>query len=344
MTFDKVKICLITDEQQRFYYTDYQSSDGYVLLEEGKVTLIVDSRYLYEAHQVLDSKGVEVLEGSSLGILKERMEKLGTSSIGIDFSVTTLTQLENFKKALGEDIEFVNIAKDIADDMIVKSEEELARIKKACEIAERAYHETLTLLRVGMSEREVANELEYRFKKYGASGKSFDTIVGFGPNSAVPHHETGEDTLKDGDVVLMDFGCIYKGYCSDMTRTCVFGKATQEFKDAYAAVLEAHQNAFNIKEGMSGVEADALARDVLKKHGRAEAFTHSLGHGIGLHIHELPNLSPRSPHVIGNGMVYSNEPGVYYDGKFGIRIEDSCYMKDGVTHSFMSDSKELIEL
>lgn len=344
MKFDKVKICLITDEQQRFYYTDYQSSDGFVLLEDGKTTLIVDSRYLYEAHQVLDGKGVEVIEGSSLDVLKDKLSALGANAVGIDYSVTTLTQLEYFKKALGEDVHFENIAKEIADDMIIKSDEELSRIAKACEIAQRAYHETVELLHVGMSEREVANELEYRFKKYGASGKSFDTIVGFGANSAVPHHETGDDTLKEGDVVLMDFGCVYKGYCSDMTRTCVFGKASDEFRQSYKAVLEAHKNAFNIVDGMTGVEADALARDVLKSYGLDKYFTHSLGHGIGLHIHELPNLSPRSPYIIGNGMVYSNEPGVYYDGKFGIRIEDSCYMKDGITHSFMYDDKELVEL
>ncbi len=343
MTFDKVKICVISDQQQRFYYTDYMSSDGFVILEEGKTTLVVDSRYLYEAHKVLDPKGIAVVDGRGVELVKERMEALGVNTVGIDFSVTTLSMLEYYKKALG-DVEFVDVAKDIADDMIVKSAEELARIRKACEIAQKAYHETLSILKVGMTEREVANELEYRFKKYGASGKSFDTIVGFGPNSAVPHHETGEDTLKDGDVVLMDFGCVYKGYCSDMTRTCVFGKATEEFKSAYSAVLEAHNNAFNISSDMTGAEADALARDVLKKYGRDEAFTHSLGHGIGLHIHELPTLSTRSTNVIQDGMVYSNEPGVYYDGKFGIRIEDSCYMEGGKTYSFMTDDKSLKEI
>ncbi len=344
MTFDNVKVCLITDEQQRFYYTDFLSSDGFVILQEEKTTLIVDSRYLYEAQQVLDGKGVDVVLGSNLSFLKEILDANNIKQVGIDYSVTTLTQLEWFKKAL-EGVEFINVGDKIADDMIVKTDEELYRLKVACEIAEKSYYEVLPLLKEGVTEREIANELEYRFKKNGASGKSFDTIIGFGSNSAVPHHETGDTALKKGDVVLMDFGCVYKGYCSDMTRTCVFGKASDEFKDAYNAVLEAHLNALNnIKAGTTGVEADAFARDVLKKHGRDDVFTHSLGHGIGLHIHELPNLSPRSSHVINDGMVYSNEPGVYYDGKFGIRIEDSCYMKDGITHSFMSDDKRLIEL
>lgn len=337
----KAPICLITDEKQRFYYTDYASTDGYVILQEDKITLVVDSRYVYEAQQVLKGKDIEVVEGGNLALFKERVEAINAKVVGIDFALTSIKEYERLKGLLPE-VEFVDIGDEIAKDMIVKSDEELRRIRKACEIAQKSYYEILPLLKEGITEREIANELEYRFKKYGASGKSFDTIVAFGANSAVPHHETGEDTLKKNSVVLIDFGCVYKGYCSDMTRTCFFGEPDEEFVSAYNAVLKAHNNALeNIRQGMTGVEADALARDVLAKYGRAKVFTHSLGHGIGTHIHELPNLSPRANNVIENGMVFSNEPGVYYDGKFGIRIEDSCYLKDGVAHTFMTDSKQL---
>lgn len=337
----KAPICLITDEKQRFYYTDYASTDGYVILQEDKITLVVDSRYVYEAQQVLKGKDIEVVEGGNLALFKERVESIGAKVVGIDFALTSIKEYERLKALLPE-VEFVDIGDEVAHDMIVKSDEELRRIRKACEIAEKSYYEILPLLKEGITEREVANELEYRFKKYGASGKSFDTIVAFGANSAVPHHETGEDTLQKNSVVLIDFGCVYKGYCSDMTRTCFFGEPDEEFVSAYNAVLEAHNNALeNIRQGMTGVEADALARDVLAKYGRANVFTHSLGHGIGTHIHELPNLSPRANNILDNGMVFSDEPGVYYDGKFGIRIEDSCYLKDGVAHTFMTDSKEL---
>ncbi len=337
----KAPICLITDEKQRFYYTDYASTDGYVILQGDKTTLVVDSRYVYEAQQVLKGKDVEVVEGSNLSLFKERVESIGARVVGIDFALTSIKQYESLKKLLA-DVEFVDIGDEIAKDMIIKSDEELSRIQKACEIAEKSYYEILPLLKEGVTEREIANELEYRFKKYGASGKSFDTIVAFGANSAVPHHETGDDTLKKNSVVLIDFGCVYKGYCSDMTRTCFFGEPDEEFVSAYNAVLEAHMNAFEgIREGMTGVQADAIARETLAKSGRASVFTHSLGHGIGTHIHELPNLSPRANNILENGMVFSDEPGVYYDGKFGIRIEDSCYLKDGVAHTFMTDSKGL---
>lgn len=344
MTFDKMQLCLITDEKQRFYYTDYASTDGYVILSGNKTTLVVDSRYLYEAQQVLAQKGIEVVLGNNFDALKAEIDAVGADKVGIDFSLTSVKEFEKLK-TLFPNVEFVDVGDDIARDMIVKTEEEISRIRIACEIAQKSYYEILPLLKVGITEREIANELEFRFKKYGASDKSFDTIVAFGANSAVPHHETGEDTLKENSVVLIDFGCIYKGYCSDMTRTCFFGKPDQEFLDAYNAVYEAHMNALdNISEGMTGAQADALARDVLKDRGMDRAFTHSLGHGIGIHIHELPTLSPRGNITLENGMIFSDEPGVYFDGKFGIRIEDSCYLADGKAHTFMTDDKRLIIL
>lgn len=344
MTFDKTPLCLITDEKQRFYYTDYASTDGYVILSENKTVLVVDSRYLYEARQVLAPKGIEVVLGSNYDALKNAIDFTGAKTVGIDFSLTSVKEFDVLKEQFSQ-IRFVDIADEIAQDMIIKSDEEILRTKVACEIAQRSYFEILPLLKKGITEREVANELEYRFKKYGASGKSFDTIVAFGANSAVPHHETGDDTLKDNSVVLIDFGCVYKGYCSDMTRTCFFGTPTQEFIDAYNAVYEAHMFALdNISEGMTGAEADSLARNTLKKYGMDNVFTHSLGHGIGIHIHELPTLSPRGNIVLENGMIFSDEPGVYFDGKFGIRIEDSCYLAEGRAHSFMTDDKKLIVL
>ena len=192
--------------------------------------------------------------------------------------------------------------------------------------------------------KQIAAELEYLFKKNGASDKSFDTIIAFGANSAVPHHETGNKKLTKNMPVLMDFGCIYRGYCSDMTRTLWFGDTPSEkFLSAYEAVYDAHMNASeNIVQGMNGGEADALARDILNNRGYGEYFTHSLGHGIGVNIHEEPRLAPKQECVLVNGMVFSNEPGVYFDGKFGIRIEDSVYMQDGKVHSLMQDDKKLI--
>ena len=198
-----------------------------------------------------------------------------------------------------------------------------------------------------MTENEVAAELEYLMRKNGASGTSFDTIVAFGENSSVPHHETGLRKLNYGDIVLIDFGCKYNGYCSDCTRTFLFGddKKHDDFKSAYEKVLEAHLIAKQkITNDITGKQADAYARDCLKKYGLDKYFTHSLGHGIGINIHEFPAISPKSEDTLLNGMVFSDEPGVYFEGKFGIRIEDSVMLDCGKVVSLTDSDKNLIIL
>ena len=181
----------------------------------------------------------------------------------------------------------------------------------------------------------------------GADGTSFEPIVAFGRGSSVPHHETGDTKLKFGDVVLIDFGCKTQGYCSDCTRTFLFGDdgRHRDFKEKYAIVLEAHER---VKEtlvsGMTGREADAIARDLFAAKGLDKYFTHSLGHGIGLQIHEYPVLAPRGEEVLTDGMVFSDEPGLYFAGSYGIRIEDSAYMENGRAVSFMKTDKKLTVL
>ena len=198
-----------------------------------------------------------------------------------------------------------------------------------------------------MSENDVAAELEYLMRKNGASGTSFLTIVAFGKNSSVPHHETCGDKLKFGDIILIDFGCKINGYCSDCTRTFLFGDDGKHgnFKTAYGHVLKAHML---VKEklvaGVSGKVADGYARNYLKEYELDKFFTHTLGHGIGVNIHENPSLSPRSEEILVNNMVFSDEPGVYFTGKFGIRIEDTVMLSNGKVVSLTDSDKNLIIL
>ena len=342
MKFDKTNLVLVTDEKQRLYFLGYHSTDGYVVLEKNSTTLVIDNRYFHAAQQLLEPKGIKVVLGADYTYLKERIDALKTNTVGIDFDVTTVSDCQKVE-ALG--VKAVDVAAEIKECMLVKRQDELDNIAIACDIAEKSFNDILPLIKKGVTEREVANALEYNFKKYGASGTSFDTIVAFGKNAAVPHHETGDDKLNDDECVLIDFGCVYKGYCSDMTRTMFYGQPSKEFLDAYNVVLKANLKALDeIKEGMTGKQADAIARDVLRENGYDGYFTHSLGHGIGVNIHELPRLSPRSEDVLKNNMVFSDEPGVYFNDKFGIRIEDSCYMKDGKAVSFMKTTKDLILL
>ena len=339
MDFSEAKIYLITDEKQRLYFTGFSSSAGYVAITENETVFVVDSRYLFAAEKRLKKKGIKVVGGRDLCPLKEMIEKTGAASVGIDFGKTTLSEFEAYK-ALG--VKMIDVSKEIEIKMAVKSDDEIKKLAKACAIAEKSFREAVKEIKVGMTERELAAILEYRFRANGASDKSFDTIVAFGANSAVPHHETGNKRLKENMPVLMDFGCVYKGYCSDMTRTFFFGTPTPGFVKAYSAVLRAHVKAYeNIREGMTGVEADKIARDVLAEEGYGKYFTHSLGHGIGVNIHEYPWVSPKGENVLKNGMIFSIEPGVYLNGKFGIRIEDSEVMADGRPRTFMKQPKYL---
>ena len=320
----------------RAYLTGFYSTDGYAVLNRDICTLIVDSRYIEAAEKALQGGNIRVVEGG----YKTAIELLkGKKKIGVAYPFTNATRYLALKE---EGFELSDCMPALKHAMLYKTEEELKLIKKACEIAEDGLLALLPEIKEGMKETDVAGLLEYKMRALGASGTSFDTIVAFGENGSVPHHETGARKLKFGDPVLIDFGCKFKGYCSDCTRTFLFGddKKHEEFKKIYADVLTAHEL---VKEklvaGMTGKEGDAIARDYLESKGLGKYFTHSLGHGIGLQIHEYPTLSPRGEDKIENGMVFSDEPGVYLAGKLGIRIEDSVTMKNGKVVSFMKKTE-----
>ena len=308
----------VTAPDLRFYLTGFSSSDGCVVTDGEGTAFYTDARYLEAAAAALKGSGIAVKQAPKGGysVLAE-----GAGTLAVSLSRMTA--------------------------MSVKDEGELAAIKEACRIADRAFEDMLGAFKEGMTENDAAAELEYRMRKFGASGTSFDTIMAFGEGSSVPHHETGTRRLKFGDIILMDFGCKWGGYCSDCTRTLLFGddKKHEDFKKAYAQVLKAHYAAKeNITCGMTGREADEAARSVLRGAGLDKYFTHSLGHGIGINIHEFPYLSPRSTDVLADGMVFSDEPGVYFEGDFGIRIEDSVTLSGGKVLSLTDSDKKLIIL
>ncbi len=329
---------VVTQEDYRFYLTGFQSSFGVVVADKNGAKFYTDSRYL-EAAKSKVNEGIKVLEypkGESLADLLK-----GYSSLALSLAKTSASEYISLKNA-GYDIVDSTSAFELS--MAIKLPDELKNIKAACEVADKAYLALLPQIKEGMSENQVAALLEYEMRKFGASGTSFSTICAFGANSSVPHHETDDTKLKFGDIVLIDYGCKVGGYCSDCTRTFLFGddKKHEEFKQAYNRVLEAHML---VKEkftaGMTGREGDAIARDYLKQYGLDKYFTHSLGHGIGINIHESPNLSPKSEQVFENGMVFSDEPGVYFEGKFGIRIEDTVTLENGKVVSLTDSDKSL---
>ncbi|MBQ7948803.1 MAG: aminopeptidase P family protein [Clostridia bacterium] len=324
------------------YITGLEPENGCAVVDKTGVTLYTDMRYMEAAEKLLAGTDIKPV----LYKQDELLKRLAAyESVGISFDQTAHVEYLALEKAGAK---LKNIDDAYTQAMTVKNEWELGNIAKACEIAEDAFNELLPEIKEGMTETEVAAMLEYKMRKLGAQGVSFETIVAFGAHAAVPHHETGLTKLKFGDEILIDFGCKVNGYCSDITRTFLFGDdgKHEDFKKAYASVLKAHNLAKEkIVAGMTGKEADAIARDSLKADGYGDLFTHSLGHGIGLNIHEKPIVSPRSEQVLQNGMVFSDEPGVYVAGEYGIRIEDTVTLKDGKVMSFMSKTdKKLIIL
>ncbi len=331
-----VDALFIEQDFLRAYLTGFSSTDGFVVLNRDFCTLVVDSRYFEAAEKALKGGMICVVEGS----YKTALELLqGKKTLGVAYPFTTAARYLALSEA---GFSLSDCMPALKKAMLFKSEAEISLIRKACEIAEDALLALLPELKEGMKEKDVAGLLEYKMRLLGASGTSFDTIVAFGENGSVPHHETGDRKLSFGDPVLIDFGCKFGGYCSDCTRTFLFGddKKHGDFKEIYAHVLAAHEL---VKEklvaGMTGREGDAIARNYLESKGLGKYFTHSLGHGIGLQIHEYPTLSPRGEDKIENGMVFSDEPGVYLAGKLGVRIEDSVTMKDGKVVSFMNKTE-----
>lgn len=329
-------------EDLRFYLTGFASSFGYVVTDKNGTVFYTDKRYLEGAETAFNGTPIKVAEYPR-GVKPTELFKR-YKSIAMPLC----------KLSASEYVDYCNAGFDIIDSfpafktaMSIKSAQEIANIKLACEATDRAYNQLLPQIKEGMTENEVAALLEYLMRKNGASCTSFETICAFGANGSVPHHETGNAKLKFGDAILIDFGCKISGYCSDCTRTFLFGDdgKHEEFKSDYEKVLRAHEL---VKEkfasGMTGKEGDAIARDYLANYGLAEYFTHSLGHSLGINIHESPTLSPNDESVFSDGMVFSDEPGVYIAGKLGIRIEDTVTLEGGKVVSLTNSDKKLLIL
>lgn len=334
----------IYSKENRRYISGFTGSTGYVIVTANKAYFVTDFRYREQAQQ--QCKGFEVIiHGSSLlNQLKETIQGANIKTMGVEDSFMTVVFHENLKSNL-EGVELVPL-KGIMDDLrLYKDAEEIESIAKAASIADAAFAHILSFIKPGMTEREVAVELEYFCKKSGASDMSFESIVASGVRSSLPHGVFSDKVINQGEFLTMDFGCVYNGYCSDMTRTVFVGKADEKQKKIYNTVLEAQEKALEqIKPGLLGKEVDKIARDIITAAGYGENFGHGLGHGVGLAVHEEPRLSPMGDRALEANMVVTDEPGIYIAEYGGVRIEDLVLVTaDG--HRVLSKSpKHLIEL
>lgn len=325
------------DRLNRRYCSGVDVAEGYLLYSETAV-YFTDMRYFSAAKIKLEKAGIKACVFRDFNDIADEIRAQNIDTAYIDFTRTTMAEYAEYKKYF-RNIE--DCSKQLSVLRSVKSKSETDSIKKACEISQKAVRYAFSNVKEGITESELKKLLEDYMTELGGEGASFDTIVAFGANAAVPHHETGNTRLKYGEAVLIDTGCIVNGYCSDITRTAFFGEPNEEFLKAYNAVLSANEKAEKeICADMLGKDADKIARDVLKEFGYGELFTHSLGHGVGLEIHESPRLSPSSDDKLKNNTVFTVEPGVYLDGKFGIRIEDTCIIENGKLKRLFTDDKK----
>ena len=324
---------LLTSMPNVFYVSGFTGDNVVLFISADKQILITDSRYTLQAREQSPHFQVITAKGSLVGELAD----FNLKNLGFEADSVTCAQLDSFKNSI-KDCSFKDCSGFLKEIRTVKTEEEIALIRKAAQIADSAFKHICTIAKVGMTENDIALELEFFMRKNGAEGVSFPTIVAAGDHGAMPHAEPGDRVIKDGDCVVMDFGCKYKGYCSDMTRTVFFGRAEEEQVKVYNAVLSAQKAALaQIKAGVCENIPDKAARDALEKEGLEKYFTHSLGHGVGVQIHEDPRMAPKCTGVLKENMLVTVEPGVYIDGFVGVRIEDLVVVTpdgyENLTHS-----------
>jgi Xaa-Pro aminopeptidase len=315
------------------YLSGFTGDTGCVIVGEKERYLLVDSRFYTQAAQESDFEMVKV-ENSSL--TEKALEILKGKNVGIEgtkFFYSWYTDVSN-------DLKLQNVEEDLYAIRAVKDQEEVEKIKRAIEVAQNALKKTLEKFHVGMTEREFSSLLTYEMEMHGAQKPSFETIVASGSRGALPHGLASDKKMEKGEMVVVDFGALVDGYCSDITRTFGIGKVPQKALDAYAAVLGAQLKAIeSAKSGMKGKEIDGVARDFLKEKKLDTYFGHGLGHGLGMDVHESPFLNKRYDKPINNMAVVTFEPGVYIPGEFGIRIEDDVLLTEN-GHEVLSNFKK----
>ena len=320
---------LVSHPDNRRYLSGFTGSVGLLLVSQERALLITDFRYVEQAGEEAPDFEVVRLDRDFVELLPHLAEEVGARRIAFEGEAVNVAQHRRWQEAVAE-VELVPQMGLIEGLREVKDEAELRLIREAVSLTDRALAYLLEVIAPGMSEREVAWKLEAFIHTHGAEGLAFPSIVASGPNAAKPHATPSERPLGTSEPIVLDLGARVHGYCSDMTRTIVIGPPDDKFREVHQAVLEAQLAALEaLRPGMSGVEADRVAREALEASGYGDAFGHGLGHGVGLAVHEGPSASPRSQDVLRPGMTLTVEPGVYLPGWGGVRVEDLVVIGEG---------------
>jgi len=335
---------LLTSRYSRYYGAEFDIAEGVAVVSKKGCRYFTDSRYIEAAQKGI--KGFEVLMVDRAHpytqLLNETIADFGITALGYEENYLTVAEFSAYEKKLNAKL--VPMHGKISGFRAVKEPWELELMRQAQAIADKAFAEVCTRIQAGMTEKQLQAELIYCLYKNGGEGLSFDPIVVSGSNTSLPHGVATDRVIREGDFITMDFGVLYKGYCSDMTRTVAVGYVTDEMEKVYNTVLQAQLAGIAATHaGVKGKDVDAAARQVIADAGYGEYFGHGYGHSLGLEVHEAPNCNPSGETVMEAGMIASAEPGIYLPGKFGVRIEDVViFTRDGCENITKSPKKLII--
>ena len=336
---------LITNPSDWYYLNGFTGESGVLIADRRSLTLITDGRFTVQAND--EVRGASVVEHKD-GLYRtcgELLKKRQTKVVGFDANVLTIAQSQILRKAAGKATRFQPAAGLVQNLRARKDSVELAQMRKAARLASEVMESAITMLKPGIREFEIAAEIEYQMRKRGASGAAFESIVAFGARAALPHARPTAKRLRKNELVVLDLGAILGQYCSDITRTIYVGKAPPKIRLWYQAVLEAQSAAINaIRPGETCEMVDAAARSVLATYRLEQHFVHSTGHGLGLEVHEEPRLAKNQKTQLATGNVVTVEPGVYFAGVGGIRIEDDVAVHASSSEILTRTSRDFTEI
>ncbi|MBX5446128.1 aminopeptidase P family protein [Sphaerobacter sp.] len=327
---------VITHPSNRYYLTGYTGDDippnesgGHVIVTADRAVLVTSTVNSEQARQ--QASGFEVFD-RVYGLTEADatlLTEMGVRRVGFEDKAILYQDHRTLTERLGDGVELVPVGTLVDDMRVIKTSDEITKIARAIEVTDRAFEQVAATIQAGDRERDIAWRLESAMRELGASGPSFPTIVASGPNAALPHHEPGDRQIQPGEPIVIDMGARVDGYCADLTRTVWVGEPDSRLREIYPIVLRALEAAeAGLRAGITGREGDALARDVIEQAGYGEAFGHSLGHGVGVRVHEGPALSKRNEEPLPAGSVVTIEPGIYIPGWGGVRIEDVGVLED----------------
>jgi Xaa-Pro aminopeptidase len=322
---------LISQPENRRYLSGFTGSAGLLMITAQEAILATDFRYYEQVGREAPDFELAKIKTRFEDLLPELVSELGVSRLGFESEHVSVHQLYSWSQAT-DNVEWLPQRQTVEQLRAVKDEGELQALRRSVALTDAAFAHLLDVLEPGMTEEQAAWEIEAYMRTHGASKVAFNLIVAAGPNGALPHASASTHPIAEGEPVVIDIGCVFDGYCSDMTRTICLGKPDSRYLEVWQIVHRAQTTAeATIRAGMTGVEADASAREVIEKAGYGDNFGHGLGHGVGLAVHEMPWARPRVDNLLEAGMVLTVEPGIYLPGEFGVRIEDLVIIReDGV--------------